>query len=422
MKNSGFKSIIVLSGICLVVAILLSSVNAVTSPIIESSNKNAADAAYLEVLPEASEFETISGEFPETVKEMKKDLGGSGFAFMLQTSSSYSKAPLQMILGIDNEGKILKLVITSYNETKGKDQIASFESIFQGKDATVTDLVAGVTYTSNAIKGAVTDAYSVFYEYADIEKSDEQKLAELYDLLMPYAKDKTGSYKFESVPLPEGAKDGIVSILSPSTKLGYIVTANANDTTVAMAINAYGKVYAIYDLDGNDLSANTAYDSLKSDAEASIVSVYESNKEEILKALVSKEIISSENDAETVDFSAVSSRVVAVYKLKNGNAYVASAEGYGGLLTVCYVINSKGEIVNYATLSHSERDNEYAGKDYGTVVGFNSYKERFEGKDLATVDDETLLIAESTFTSTATKLCFDAVKEAYEIMNGEATK
>ena len=422
MNKSSFKSVIVLSSICLVVAILLSGVNAITAPIIEKSNKNAADAAYLEVLPEATEFETVEGSFPETVKEMKKDLGGSGFAFMLQTSSSYSKAPLQMILGVDNEGKITRLVITSYSETKGKDQIPTFEALFQGKDATVSDVVAGVTYTSTAIKGAVADAYSVFYEYADVEKSDEQKLAELYDKLMPDAKDKTGAYKFDSVPLPDTAANTITAILMPTSKIGYIVTAKANNVSVAMAINAYGKVYAIYDLDGNDVSANEDYASLKADAETSITSIYEANHTDIIELMISKQLISSEKDAEKVDFGAVSSRVIAVYKLKSGLAYVAKAEGFGGIITVCYVINSNGEIANYATLSHTERDNEYAGKDYGTLIGFDSYKDRFNGKDVSSVDDETLLVAESTFTTNATKACFSAVKAAYEIMNGEGVK
>lgn len=420
MKKDTLKSVIVLSGICLIVAILLSSVNAVTAPIIEKSAGAAADAAYLEVLPDATDLEDVTGDFPESVKEMKKDLGGSGFAFKLETSSSYSKSPLQMILGIDNEGKILKLVITNYAETKGNKE--SFEALFEGKDATVTDVVAGVTFSSNAIKKAISEAYDTFYKFADVEKSDEQKLADLYDKLMPEATDKSGAYSFTTVELPSNAPSSITAIYEPKTKIGYIVTAKANNLTVAMAVNAYGKVSAIYDLDGNDLSNDTNYDTAKSDAEGVLPSIYEASNNEILGLMVQKEIISSENEAEKVDFGSVSSGVVAVYKLKNGNAYIANADGYGGTLTVCYVINSKGEIVDYATLKQSEKANEYAHKDYGTVVGFNSYRDRFDGKTVSTLDDETLLVAESTFTTNATKACWKMVLEAHNTMNGEDKK
>ena len=408
MKKESLKSLIVLSCICLVVAILLSSVNAITAPIIEKSASAAADAAYLEVLPDATGFEDVTGEFPETVKEMKKDMGGTGFAFKLHTSSNYSQSPLQMILGIGNEGTITKLVITSYAETKGN--AADFEALFQGKDSTVADVVAGVTFTSNAIKKAVLDAYDVYYKYADVEKSDEQKLIDLYDKLMPDTKDKSGSYTFESVQIPNSASKNITSILAPKTKIGYIMTAKADDLTVAMAINAYGKVYAIYDIDGNNLDGKTEYDAVKTDAETALTSIYEANSQNLLDLMVSKEIIKSTNEAEKVDFGSVSSRVVAVYKLKNGNAYIANADGFGGVLTVCYVINDKGEIVNYATLSQSERANEYAEMDYGTVISFGSYKDRFNDKTVSDFGDDDLLIAGSSFTTAATQASWKSIK------------
>ena len=153
MKKDSLKSIIVLVSICLIVGLLLSGVNSITAPIIEKNDAAAANGAYLVVLPDATTFEDVTGEFPESVIEMKKDLGGSGFAFKIQGSSSYSQSALQMILGINNEGKITKLVITNYAETKGN--AADFETLFEGKDATMTDVVAGVTYTTNAIKDAV---------------------------------------------------------------------------------------------------------------------------------------------------------------------------------------------------------------------------------------------------------------------------
>ncbi|MBO5908345.1 MAG: FMN-binding protein, partial [Clostridia bacterium] len=345
MKKDTMKSIVVLSCICLVVAILLSGVNAITDPIIKKAAANAASSAYGDVLPGASELEEITGEFPETVKKAMKDKGGKGFVFELATKNGYTKNEIAMVLGIGADGIITKLDITVYPESKGSE--ADFEALFAGKTADMTDVIAGTTITSNALKAAVKDAYDVYYEYAGVEKSDEQKLADLYEVLMPEAKDKSGAFSFTAVELPTDAPASITSIYKPSTEIGYLMTAKVNDLSVALALNAFGKVYAVYDLDGNDLSSDSAYDSVKTDAENAIPSIYETNNDEILDLMIKEEVISSASDAQKVDFGTVSSRVVAVYKLKNGNAYIAKADGFGGVLTVCYVINAKGEIVNY---------------------------------------------------------------------------
>ncbi len=419
MKKDYLKSIVVLVSICLVVALLLSGINSITAPIIEQQAASAADAAYLEVLPNATTFEDVTGEFPATVLEMKKDQGGSGFAFKLQSSSSYSQSPLQMILGIDNEGKTTKLVITNYAETKGS--AADFMPLYEGKDATLADtIVSGCTFTSAAIKTAVNDAFNVFYTYADIEKSDDAKFQELYSTIMPYGTDKAGAVTLTEVERPANAPESIISIHTPVTGAGYVMLAKSGDVSVAVGVNAYGKVYYLSDLDGNDLMNNAAYDQIKADAEAVLPSVYDANHDAIAEEMVDAELITSADKLEKVDFSSVNSNVVAVYKVGSDYAYVAKADGFGGVLTVCYVISADGSIVNYATLDHSEQENEYFGEDYGTVIGFKNYPERFNGLTVDTVTDDTLLIAGSTFTTNATKACWNDVKAAAEISNGEA--
>ena len=416
MKNNYFKSILVLVSICLIVGLLLSGVNSITAPIIEKNDAAAANGAYLIVLPNATSFEDVNGEFPAAVLEMKKDVGGTGFAFKLQGSSSYSQSAMQMILGIDNEGKITKLVITNYAETKGN--ATDFEALFEGKDGTMSDVIAGVTYTTNAIKDTIKAAYDVFYEYADIEKSDEQKLQDLYSTLMPSGKDKTGAYNLTQVTL-ENAPASITAVYAPNTGIGYIVTAPDGTKTVALGVNAYGKVSAIYDLDGNDLSADASYDTIKAGVESSVPSIYETNHDAIVQLMVDKGVVSSAKDVKKVDFGAISSSVVAVYEVSGGNAYIAKAEGYGGIMTVCYVINSNGEIVKYTTLEQHEVDEADYGMYFGTVIKDAAYAERFNGLTVDTVSDNTLLIAGSTFTTNATKACWNDIKAAAETINGE---
>ena len=419
MKKDNLKSIIVLTAICLVVTLALSGINFITAPIIEKNAGAAADKAYIEVLPEAKEFENVQGTFPETVLEMKKDLGGSGFAFKLQASSSYSQSPLQIILGINNEGKITKLVITNYAETKGSAD--DFTPLYDGKDATLSDVVvSGCTFTSSAISAAVADAFNVFFEYADVEKSDDAKLQDLYSVIMPFGTDKAGAVTMNDVTLPENAPASIVSIKTPVTGSGYIMLAKSGETSLAVGVNAYGKVYYLSDLDGNDLISDEAYAQVIADAESVLPSVYEANNDDIINKMIDKEIIASASAAKKVDFAKVNTNVIAMYKVNGGTAYITKADGFGGLITVCYVLNDKGAIVKYATLEHSEQENEYAGQDYGTVIGFKTYPDRFSGLTVDTVTDETLLIAGSTFTTNATKKAFGDVKAAFEAMNKES--
>ena len=61
MKREGPKSIAVLTGICLVVAVLLAAVNYVTAPIIAKSAQSGAEASLYVVLPNAAGFEEEAG-------------------------------------------------------------------------------------------------------------------------------------------------------------------------------------------------------------------------------------------------------------------------------------------------------------------------------------------------------------------------
>ena len=416
MKKDYLKSIIVLVSICLVVGLLLSGVNSITAPIIAENDAAAANGAYMIVLPDATSFVDVTGEFPETVVEMKKDAGGSGFAFKLQISSSYSQSPLQMILGVNNEGKITKLVITNYAETKGS--AADFEPLFEGKDATMTDVVAGVTYTTNAIKDAVKDAYDVFYQYADIEKSDEQKLQELCQIIIPGSVKADASsklYNFTPLDIPDGSPASITSIYVPDNEIGYVMGGIVGETPVAIGVNAFGKVYYLSDLEGNDLMADPEYDQIKADAESVFAPINVAQDEKNQKAL--KRMLSDTATLENLTFDGISSTVVAVYKVKdvdvNGYAYIAQTVGYGGTVKVCYILNTNGDIIKAKTLSHNE--SEY----FGEVIGESSYYDKINGQTVDTLTDDTFLIGRSTFTSNAMKLAWNDIKAAADIVNGE---
>lgn len=428
MKKDVLKSIIVLSAICLIVALLLSSLDLITSPLIEKAELEKEEAAFLEVLPNAAKLENVElgNDIPASVKVMKKDTGGSGYAFKLVATATYSGNPMTIIVGIDADGKITKLSFVEYTDSPGIGTPEGFDKLFKGKDNTTADNDAGATITTNAIKAVLNDAYSVLAKYSSIEQTDEQKLSTLYDKLMPSAKSPmVGAYKFNKYDISQldGLDPAITAAFTPSNEIGYIVLVSAEDKTVAVAVNAFGKAYAVYDLDGNDLTAYEAYDSAKQKAEA-LPPVYLSkqtaNSRRIKNAFKNSLGEESANNLnlEAIALPEVSSTVAAAYKVNDrGNVYyafIAQTVGYGGRINVLYVTDMQGKIVLYKTTTHSE------SSGYGAAIAESAYTDKLAGSNITTLGDETVQISGATITSEAVKqtkndikAAFDAVKEGF---------
>ena len=416
MKKDNLKSIIVLSAICLIVTAILAVCNFVTAPIIKKQEEAANSAAYGDILPGATNLVEVSGTFPATVTKMMKDEGGAGYVFEA-VATGYTKTPINILVSVDANGKIIKFDITSDPYPESKGNAADFEALYTGKDLPSADFIAGCTVSSNAFKAVLNDVFTVFCEYAGVEKSDEQKLADLYSSIMPNAHDKTGTLTFNKIEKPSNAPASIVDIYEPVSQTGYIVLAKSGSTSLAAGVNAYGKVYYLSDLDGKNMLDDSSVASVISDIESAIPSIYEANNDSIVSLMVSAGVITDASEAAKVDFGSISSSVVAIYQLDSGMAYIAKADGFNGRITVCYVINDAGEIVNYATLAQTEVAYE---DPYGTFIQEPEYAERFDGLTTETTLDETFdLEGGVTFTETATKICWNAIKEAATIMNGE---
>lgn len=162
MKKEYIKCVAVLGTICLVIAVALAAVNFVTAPIIKENAEAAVQRSLAEVLEEAEDFEKLElpDGAPETVKDIYRDNGGSGYAVAISTTSSYSKSPMTFTIGIGENGKIVGIKITNYAETK--DFGADYPSSYIGADSEAlegVDLISGVTYSSTAFKEAVADAF-----------------------------------------------------------------------------------------------------------------------------------------------------------------------------------------------------------------------------------------------------------------------
>ena len=109
--NKSVKSVLVLSLICLICAVLLAGANMITAPIIEENERIAAEAALREVLPGAEGFELVDKElyseaYPD-INEVKRASNG-GYVFKI-TKTGY-KSGLVIMCGVSADGKIKQCI------------------------------------------------------------------------------------------------------------------------------------------------------------------------------------------------------------------------------------------------------------------------------------------------------------------------
>ena len=166
MKKDFILPILILSLICLFVSGALAVANNFTSPVIEEAAAQRAAAARREIIPQADGFELLETEgMPRTIMEVYRATNNTGYIFMI-TVSGYG-GNINMICGIDNDGKVIKTSVLSHTETKGMtDAVFSnpHESQYIGKDKNLNNIVAvtGATISSTAYKNGVRDAFAAF--------------------------------------------------------------------------------------------------------------------------------------------------------------------------------------------------------------------------------------------------------------------
>lgn len=162
--NVNVKSVVVLTAICLIVAVLLSVTNFYTAPVIAENKAQAIQNSLAVVMPSAPGFDEmeLSDGMPSTVKGVYKAQDGSGYVFILETKSQYSNGNMGITVAIDSAKTVSGITLTSYFESK--DFGSDYPGTYVGADETLSgvDTVSGVTYSSKAFKGAIADAFTAF--------------------------------------------------------------------------------------------------------------------------------------------------------------------------------------------------------------------------------------------------------------------
>ena len=148
------KPIVVLCLICVVITGALAATNSATAPVIKAAEEAAAQAARTELLPEATGFTLVEGEF-EGVTEIY---------------TGYSSTVVVMV-AFDPDGTIKQVKIQSQGETAGvgtKIENESFWSQYTGLPAeTITldqqvDRITGASISSSAVNDAVNFAIAAY--------------------------------------------------------------------------------------------------------------------------------------------------------------------------------------------------------------------------------------------------------------------
>ena len=164
--NEFVKPTLVLAIICLVITALLSVSHEITQPIIQENERKTAELARAEVLAEADSFEQVQGEFPDGVSDVYAAANGTGYTITV-SSKGYSSDPLQVMVGIKEDGTIERIKILANNETPGLGSKVSnddFVNQFEGMDSSMEgfEAIGGATISSNAMRSAIETAFQVY--------------------------------------------------------------------------------------------------------------------------------------------------------------------------------------------------------------------------------------------------------------------
>lgn len=164
------KPVLVLGAICLVVAVLLAGVNMITSAKIEADKEAAIQKSLEQVMPggsftPATEKYNIEGTTVTSVYEnVNSENEIVGWVVTLSSAKGYTGNAILLTVGINTDGVITGAVVTSNPESKGVDQTNAFFESFGGKNPQEVfdaELIAGVTYSSTAVRNAALDAFKV---------------------------------------------------------------------------------------------------------------------------------------------------------------------------------------------------------------------------------------------------------------------
>lgn len=412
-KKEFSKSIVLLLVLFIVAALALTGINTVTAPIIEANGASAQFEPLFAVMPEAENFDVLYdvndaaasalADVPATVQGIYSETSGLGYAVTLSTTEGYTKEPITMTLAIDAEGKISALEVTSYPETK--DVGADYPLTYVGQDSALggVTLVAGVTFSSSAIKNAVTDGFNALINNGLVgagQKSDDQVLLELLPQFYPGIANSGAILQYEEAEVNSGS---IVKALKALNGTGYAFILNDGSASYLGICTLVGGA-KIVDLEGSEVDNSAMLEEIKAYTAENAQSQAE---QEIAKL--------QRITSETAEVSALSvdicNSISGVYSIVDGGVqyygFVSRSYGYNNMtMPIYFVLDENGAIVKMTC------DELILYAEYFTTYTLDepSYKEGFVGLTTDSYTGEQAFISGATMSSDAVDI---ATKDAF---------
>jgi electron transport complex protein RnfG len=166
MKKN-LPNVYILTAICLITALLLAVVNAFTLPVIKAAEDRATQAALLEVLPSGGSFtkvdlETAAFDRSSLETEVEEIYKASQGGYVVKLLTSGYSTGLQIMVGVNAEGKVEGSVCLASQETLGYEKTYG-EALLGADIDTLSGIatVSGATKTTTGYKKAVSDALKI---------------------------------------------------------------------------------------------------------------------------------------------------------------------------------------------------------------------------------------------------------------------
>lgn len=381
MKKDNLKSIIVLFACCLIISLLLAAINLITAPIIKENSLKAQLAALEGLVPNADYEEKIGLEnLPSSIEGIFVDKNGGGVAIVFSASSQYSSSPMQYAVGINMDGKIISIKKIVYMESK---DFGNYPDSFVGKeyaDIDSVDAFAGVTYSSDAFKQGLKDAYAAFYTAT----GGELKKTEL-DVLNSLIEGTT----FKMIDTEAKLSEGVTAVYRANAST-YAFSIVDGETVTLVVSDILGKIICAADYESGEKIEYSA--SVLSDIRAVIAS-----------DIIGK-VMTPDAQFEFVDFEPVentvktnishtgdrefTARTVAAFQTGEGYTLLVESQGYAAVenngepIVIAVGFDNDGKIIKTHVISHAETQ-KFGGDK---VINNTGYTDKYIGLDTVPED------------------------------------
>lgn len=388
MKNN-IKTVVALSLICAVVAVLLAVGNAITAPIIKKNQDAAANESLKIVMPDGEDFTLVdisSYKLPTTISEVYSEKNG-GYVFKI-TTTGYSSG-LVIMCGVDKDGLVTGTQTIQSSETLGYEYTYGEKLVgadIEGIDS--IDTVSSATKTTAAYKNAVKDALNakIIIGGGSVDlRSEEEILNDNLSSALPDAKGE-----FTEVFISEKVT-AISSLYKADNEKGYVALC--------------GEEFVALDSEGSVISKID--ETLKVSVSADV------------KGLISVEL----TEIDITKYQNMPTQVIKAFSTSGGNyVFELKAAGYGingdkwkrsnEYIYIKASATADGEIISVKTISQKETDG------IGDACANESFYNQFIGKN-ETNYGEIDAISGATVTTNGYKTAISKIFEAIKIIKGE---